>query len=235
MATPLSFTVAIGRAARRGILVKGGQALESLATPGRLYLDKTGTLTEGRLALEKWDGGDDVRQMVLALERGSRHPVAAAFAEAWPDVEAEHADVHEVLGSGVEGVVNGHHVMVGKPDWVLARASGSAGDADGLTPVLVAVDGVVVARAAFGDRIRPDARAAVRELHERGWDVRLLSGDAPSVVARVARELGIDPTRTEGGATTTPSTATSTGVRPSASPAHPLARASTQSGLPTMT
>ena len=201
MATPLSFTVAIGRAARRGILIKGGQALESLATPGRLYLDKTGTLTEGRLALEKWDGSDDVRQMVLALECGSRHPVAAAFAEAWPDLEAEHADVHEVLGNGVEGVVSGHHVMVGKPDWVLARASGCAGEADGLTPVLVAVDGVVVARAAFGDRIRPEARAAVRELHERGWDVRLLSGDAPSVVARVARELGIDPTRTEGGAT----------------------------------
>ena len=216
MATPLSFTVAIGRAARRGILIKGGHALESLTGRGVVYLDKTGTVTEGRLALEHWDGTDDVRVLVLGLERRSRHPVAAAFAAAWSDVPVpEPTEAREELGCGLEGRVNGRRVVVGKPTWVrqrvgLADAEGvphstaafaTAGNDAGLTPVLVAVDGAIVARAGFGDPVRPQARAAVDELRARGWDVRLLSGDAPEVVTRVALALGLDPSAGEGGAT----------------------------------
>jgi P-type Cu2+ transporter len=216
MATPLTFTVAIGRAARRGVLIKGGHALEALTARGTLFLDKTGTLTEGRLALERWEGTDDTRGLVLALERGSRHPVAAGFAAAWGDVAVPEArDVREVLGCGVEGRVAGRCVVVGKPSWVRQRV-GSAGaegvalstgecagvdKGPGLTPVLVAVDGAIVARAGFGDPLRPAARAAVAGLGALGWDVRLLSGDSPDVVARVARELGLDPAAAEGGAT----------------------------------
>jgi Cu2+-exporting ATPase len=215
MATPLSITVAIGRAARRGILIKGGHALESLTTPGTLFLDKTGTLTEGRLSLASWDGHDAVRALVLAVERGSRHPVAAAFEAAWAgsitDVPRRVRWRRETIGGGVEAVVRDHHVIVGRPDWVraqlkapddgdriakdVAMASGVA-----MTTVLVAVDGEVVGRARFGDPLRAAARPAVAALRARGWDVRILSGDAPEVVARVAAELGIPAGAAEGNA-----------------------------------
>ncbi len=207
MATPLSVTVAIGRAARRGILIKGGHALETLTMRGTLFLDKTGTLTEGRLALEEWHGSDAVRGLVLALERHSRHPIASAFGLAWPSVVAPEAtEVREELGGGLEGIVDGRRVLVGRPEWVRARLGASGGGpvlmprAD-LTPVFVAVGGAIVARAGFGDPLRAAARGAVDSLRHAGWDVRILSGDAPEVVASVAESLGLDPARCEGGAT----------------------------------
>ena len=199
MATPLAFTVAIGRAASRGILIKGGHALESLTGRGTLFVDKTGTLTEGRLALEAWDGDESLRALVLAAERRSRHPVAAAFAAAWPDVTASAADdVRETLGAGVEARVQGHVVRVGRPSWVLGHA---VPDESTRTTVLVEVDGTVVARAGFGDPLRPEASAAVAALQAAGWQVRILSGDATAVVDHVARALGLDARECEGGAT----------------------------------
>jgi Cu2+-exporting ATPase len=172
---------------------------------GLLLLDKTGTLTEGRLALQAWQGRDEARSLVLALEANSRHPIAAAFAAAWPELEAPRAHfVVESLGGGLEGYVGGRRVTVGAPLWVLQRASAGAWLAalpSLLTPVLVAVDGEVVAQAGFGDPLRRGARDAVRGLQRAGWEVRLLSGDAPGVVAAVAAELGLAPGAAEGGAT----------------------------------
>jgi Cu2+-exporting ATPase len=220
MATPLAFTVAIGRAAGRGILIKGGHALEALTGRGTLFIDKTGTLTEGRLALETWEGADDVRALVLAVERHSRHPVAAAFAAAWPGLAmADAVDVQERIGSGIEARVEGRAVRIGSPAWVRARpdaggavagavgfagsdaSAGTAGAGDARTAVLVAVDGEVVARATFGDPLRAESRSAVGALRAAGWDVRILSGDAPPVVAAVASALGLDGATHEGGAT----------------------------------
>jgi Cu2+-exporting ATPase len=204
IATPLAFTVAVGRAAGRGILVKGAHALETLTGRGTLFLDKTGTLTAGRMVLERFDGDDAVRPLVLALERHSRHPVASAFAAAWEGLEPPPArGVEELLGSGLFGVVGGHRVVVGRPEWVRSLAHDGRFRADldvRLTPVLIAVDGQVVARAGFGDPLRPEAASAVRALQRAGWDVRLLSGDAPAVVGAVAAELGIAPAQVEGGA-----------------------------------
>ncbi|MCC7000782.1 MAG: heavy metal translocating P-type ATPase [Gemmatimonadaceae bacterium] len=211
MATPLAFTVAIGRAAARGILIKGGHALESLTTRGTLFVDKTGTLTEGRLALASWEGDDATRALVLAAERQSRHPVATAFLAAWEssDDGAVPDALFEVLGAGVEARVAGKVVRVGKPSWVAAEARDTRGIAaraqseeDAVrTTVLVAVDGEIVARAAFGDPLRPEAREAVRALRASGWQVRILSGDAAPVVAHVANALGIDAGTSEGEAT----------------------------------
>jgi Cu2+-exporting ATPase len=204
MATPLAFTAAIGRAARRGILVKGGHALETLARPGTLFLDKTGTLTSGRLTLEAWTGDDATRGMVAALERKSRHPVALALANAWPDAQTFTAsEVVEVLGAGIEGRVNCATVIVGKPSWVATKIGARlvAPEDDPRTRVAVAVNGHLVASAVFGDPVRPEARAVVQEIVRRGWDVRIVSGDAPEVVAAVAARLGLDPARSLGGVT----------------------------------
>jgi Cu2+-exporting ATPase len=205
LATPLAITVAIGRAARRGILVKGGDALEALAKPGIMLLDKTGTLTEGRTSLAEWEG-DDVRAEVLALERHSSHPIAAGFVAAWPGVTpAECADVRSTIGGGLEGRAAGRDVIVGAPAFVLARAAdprglASRGSGGAHTPVLVAVDGAVVARAAFRDAVRADAPEALAALRSQGWTLQLLSGDDPAVVASVGEQLGFAPEDRRGGA-----------------------------------
>lgn len=203
LATPLAVSVAVGRAARTGILVKGGDALEQLARPGTLLLDKTGTITQARTALEWWDGPDWVKPLVLGLESGSRHPLAEGFRRAWPNVVAVDAsDSSHVAGGGIEGTVGGRLVVVGSPAFVRQRAE--AGDIasleQALTPVLVAVDGVVVGSAGFGDPLRPDAASSVARLREAGWHVRLLSGDAPHVVEAAGRSLGIPTEDCIGGA-----------------------------------
>lgn len=203
IATPLAFTVAVGRAAGRGILVKGAHALETLTGRGTIFLDKTGTLTEGRMKLEAYDGPAELRGAILALERHSRHPVALAFAEAWPDVDVpEVVEYEETLGGGLHGRVGGREIVIGRPEWVLAKVSHAefASLDARLTPVLVAVDGEIVARAGFGDPLRDSAREMVGELQRHGWRVRLLSGDAPSVVQAVASALGIRAEDAEGGA-----------------------------------
>lgn len=205
LATPLAVTAATGQAARAGILLKGGDALEALARPGTLVLDKTGTLTDGRAGLATWRGPDDVRGAVLALERHANHPLADAFRRAWPLVPVpEASDVTVSIGHGVAGTVGGRRVLVGQPDWVSARSVGAPpgepGPPDGLTPVWVAVDGTVVAEGRFGDPVRADARAALDALRSRGWRLRVLSGDEPAAVLATAKALGIPAEAVEGGA-----------------------------------
>jgi Cu2+-exporting ATPase len=203
LATPLAVSVAIGRAATQGILVKGGDVLEVLARPGLLVLDKTGTVTEGRTSLVSWEGPDWVRPLVLAVERHATHPVASGFAAAWPDLAVPEAtDVRHVPGGGISGDVCGRQVRVGSWSFVGGSADGDApaGDADALTPIHIAVDGRPVALARFGDPIRADARTTLDRLRARGWRPRLLSGDHPGVVAAVGRALAIAPADCVGGA-----------------------------------
>jgi len=204
LATPLAVSVAIGRAARQGILIKGGDALEALARPSTLYLDKTGTVTEGRFRLATWDGPEWARPLVVALERHSSHPVAAAFLAAWGDVTPPPAaGVRQTLGGGVEGMVAGRRVVVGSPAFAGARAQPLAADTAGTragdTPVWVAVDGVVVGAAAFGDPLRAEAPAVLARLARRGWALRLLSGDSRDVVQSVAASLGLGKDDWRGG------------------------------------
>jgi len=208
LATPLAVSVAIGRAARSGILIKGGEALELLGRAGgTIYLDKTGTLTEGRTSLLSWTGPDAVRPLVLALERHAAHPVAEGFRRAWPELEVpECPAVRHTIGGGIEGTVGHHVVLVGSPGFVRDRLGQTApseplvADPE-LTPVLVAVDGQVVGAAGFGDPLRPEARQVLDRLRSRGWRVRILSGDAPAVVSHVGRALGLGPDEVRGGAT----------------------------------
>ncbi len=206
LSTPLAVSAAIGRAARAGIFIKGGDALETLARPGMLLLDKTGTVTAGHTALVQWEGPDWVKPMVLACEAGSTHPIAEGFRAAWPDVTTPQADdtVH-TMGGGVAGMVDGRRVAVGAPAFVRARAAAAGEIRKGalhpdLTPVLVAVDGAIVAAASLGDPVRRGAAGAIAALRARGWDVALLSGDAPAVVASVARDVGLPDGVCRGGA-----------------------------------
>ncbi len=210
LATPLAIAVGIGRAARRGILIKGGDAIEVLNRPGLIFLDKTGTVTEGRLRLVRWEGADVVKPLVAALERETNHPIAIAVQQAWPMVEMlEARDVTQTVGGGIEGTVAGRRVAVGAPTFVARRTSVADGAPDvrieafaeeGLTPVWVAVDGALVARGGFGDPLRDDARDSVDRLRALGWRVALLSGDHPVVVRSTAQRLGLELSDAIGGA-----------------------------------
>jgi Cu2+-exporting ATPase len=206
LATPLAVTVALGRAARRGILIKGADALERLATPGTMYIDKTGTLTEGRLAVASWHGDVDARELAAAVEAGSAHPIARALA-ACTTTSLVATEIHEELGRGITGIVGGRRVVVGSPGWVRGRCPRARGDIDrwiadithgAETPIAIAVDGAVVAIAGLADPIRSDARTALASLDRLGWHVEILSGDDARVVERVGARLGLPPERCTG-------------------------------------
>ncbi len=207
LATPLAITAAVGRASRRGILVKGGAALEHLARPGVMLLDKTGTVTQGRLAVVRWEGDADAIPLAAALESHSSHPVARAIVAHAGDADTPSASgVSQSLGAGVRGTVNGRLVEVGsvsfvadRPAWLVEAIARAVADA--LSPVVVAVDGRAVALAALGDPVRDDARASIDTLRADGWRVRLLSGDHPEVVRAVGRSLGLDERDCVGAAT----------------------------------
>ena len=200
LATPLAATVAVGRAARRGILVKGGEVLERLTRPGTVVLDKTGTITEGRFTLARWHGDEACQPLVRALEEHSTHPVGRTLRDALP-AGPEPDRVERLPGEGVEGRFGATRVFVGSPAAAAARFGGAPPEIAGalaraqseaLTPVLVAIDGRISALAALGDRVRDDARGAIDGLRARGWSVRIAAGVEPAVVAAVAREVGID-------------------------------------------
>jgi Cu2+-exporting ATPase len=212
LATPLAVSAAIGRAGSEGILIKGGDALEQLSRPGRVILDKTGTLTEGRMELMRWWGDEELKPLVRQIEARVAHPVASALVRGLPEGESEtEVEVERAAdGSGVRGRIANRELLIGSPAHV-ERLAGPLTEREdeivracideGLTPVLIACDGRVTAAAGVGDPLRPGSAAAVDELREAGWKVAVLSGDHPGVVNALAHRLGIPAEDSQGGAT----------------------------------
>ncbi len=208
LATPTALLVGTGRGAQLGILIKGPEVLESTRRVDTVVLDKTGTVTTGRMSLvavHAADGVDEAEVLRLAgaLESASEHPVAAAVATgarerlgALPAV----ADFANVEGLGVQGVVDGRAVLVGRPalleQWsqpltpdLAAAATAAAGR--GHTAVAVAWDGAARAVLAVADTVKPTSRQAVAQLRELGLTPVLLTGDNATVARAVAAEVGI--------------------------------------------
>ncbi len=221
LSVPLAVSVSLMRGARAGIFVKNPDALEPLRHVGTVLLDKTGTLTAGRATVASWQGEDAALALARALEAESSHAVARAFQAAGQAAGGRALrrvrrveEVVEVPGQGISGRVDGRAVRVGNRAHVeaagfdagcavppaLARAA-EAAVAAGRSPVFVAVDGRVAGVAGIGDALRPDARPTIAALRARGIGVRILSGDHPAVVARVAAELGLPAGDATGGLT----------------------------------
>jgi Cu2+-exporting ATPase len=209
LATPLAVTAALGKAARIGLVIKGGQYLEALARPGLIVFDKTGTLTEGKLSLVEFFGDDAAKSFVAAAEAGSAHPVARALCVALPPSALAVESMRETLGGGVEAVISGAHVLIGSATFVGPRARPLAQpvrariadfSARALTPVLVAIDGEVRAVAAIGDAVRVDARESLEKLLALGHRLAVLSGDQPAVVRAVVARIGVRFEEVVGGA-----------------------------------
>ncbi len=211
LATPLAVIVAIGRAAGRGILIKGGDTLEALAARrGVMLIDKTGTLTLGGVRVVRSSFPDELAQAAAALERGIVHPVARAIATLATDaaVLPVATDVRHTVGRGVVGVVCGRRAVVGSVGFVretlgfidkAALREADEAAAEGFSPVVAAFEGGECGVLWLGDSVREDSRVCVRRLVDSGWDVRIVSGDDPRIVARVAAEVDLDPASCLGG------------------------------------
>ncbi|WP_406477580.1 heavy metal translocating P-type ATPase [Streptomyces sp. NBC_01615] len=204
LATPTALMVGTGRGAQLGILIKGPEVLESTRRVDTVVLDKTGTVTTGRMKLQEVyvvDGAaeKDVLRLAGALEHASEHPIAQAVAAgaqeragAFPVVE----DFANVPGRGVRGRVDGHDVTVGRFLEVLPgelASAKAAAEAEGRTAVVVARDGAALGVLTVADAIKETSAEAVRALRALGLTPVLLTGDNRAVAQAVARAVGIDP------------------------------------------
>ncbi|MER6343134.1 heavy metal translocating P-type ATPase [Streptomyces sp. NPDC001595] len=204
LATPTALLVGTGRGAQLGILIKGPEVLESTRRVDTVVLDKTGTVTTGRMTLKEVhvaEGADEkqVLRLAGALEHASEHPVAravAAGAEERAGALPEAEDFENVPGRGVRGRVEGHRVSVGRlfdaplpPELAAARERAERG---GRTAVVVGWDGVARGVLAVADAVKDTSAQAVRELRALGLRPVLLTGDNRTVAEAVAAEVGID-------------------------------------------
>ena len=209
LATPTALLVGTGRGAQLGILIKGPEVLESTRRVDTVVLDKTGTVTTGRMALvdvipAPGEDRDEVLRLAGALEHASEHPIAQAIAAGavqqvgdLPAVE----DFRNVEGLGVQGVVNGHAVIVGRTalltEWSQELPAGTAdakaaAEEDGKTAVAVGWDGKARGLLVVADTVKPSSAEAITQLRELGLRPVLLTGDNAAVARTVAAEVGID-------------------------------------------
>jgi P-type Cu2+ transporter len=209
LATPSALLSAAGALARRGVLVQRLQALEALAHARIFVFDKTGTLTEDRLELSRCDAPgpsgshEDVLARAAALAQASLHPVSRALVEAAAAARApELAKVREQAGHGLEGRdAHGRLWRLGTRCHALGTEETDAlppADAAGGPQAWLSVDGELVARFEFSERLRSDARATIAALRAEGLETVLLSGDRPEAAQALALSLGMD--RWQGGA-----------------------------------
>ncbi|HUY21175.1 MAG TPA: heavy metal translocating P-type ATPase [Acidimicrobiales bacterium] len=208
LAVPVAIVSGLSLSARRGVVVKGGAALEQLARCRTLLFDKTGTLTVGRPALAEVvpAGGlpaDDVLRYAASLDQVSPHVLAAAIVKAARDRHLAldlPVAVEDVAGRGVRGIVDGHPVAVGKAAWLAldtgapwVRAARRRAELDGALTVFVEVDGVAAGALVLDDPVRADAARTIRALRRGGIDrVVMVTGDRAEVADTVGAVIGVD-------------------------------------------
>lgn len=213
LATPLAIAVGLGRAAKRGILIRDGQTLQKLSHVGTVWFDKTGTLTEGRQRVASVFGDLQGLQWAAPIEAACRHPVAQAIVEDARqrglsfdyDAQLECVTIGGIVGRAAE-----HRVCVGNEQFMreqgieleprferVAQQLASSGE----SPVWIAVDQQVVTLIGLTDPLRSGVRSMLSELAKRGWQLGMLSGDHPEIVQRVAAHLGLPAARCHGGLT----------------------------------
>ncbi|KGN31323.1 carbonate dehydratase [Knoellia sinensis KCTC 19936] len=210
LATPTALMVGTGRGAQLGILIKGPEVLESTRKVDTVVLDKTGTVTTGEMSLRDvvaapGEDRDEVLRLAAALEHGSEHPIARAIVAGATESGLELARVEgfeSVDGLGVQGVVDGHAAVIGRPkllsDWSIdlgpeLEAALSAARNTGATPVVIGWDGKARGILTVSDTVKATSAQAISRLRELGLTPWLLTGDNAEAARTVAAEVGIDP------------------------------------------
>lgn len=221
LATPIAMLASIGAAARRGLLIKGGRVLETLARADVLLIDKTGTVTMGKpqivdceLQIADWstrqsalpDPKSEILRLAASAERYSEHPLAEtvrAEARRQGIALAEPEDFRAEPGLGVSAVVDGVHVAVGNADWIRGLSRSAAGDEKpaeasipesrtAATRLYVAVDGYLAGILVAADTLRPEVPAALVQAPALGIrHIELLTGDNDRAAAALAAQLGL--------------------------------------------
>lgn len=211
LATPTALLVGTGRGAQMGIVIRGPQILEATRQIESIALDKTGTLTEGRMTVVEVLPATDVNRehvlaLVAAVETASEHPIGQAIAAAI-DAPASVESFLSTQGRGVQGVVDGHAIVAGRPVWLESEWSITIPAEQknwirehqelGQTVIAAASDGAFLGAIAVADAIKPTSRQAIDELKDLGLDPVLVTGDNHAVALAVARQLGIQSVRAD--------------------------------------
>jgi Cu+-exporting ATPase len=208
LATPTAIMVGTGKGAENGILIKGGEALETAHTITTIVLDKTGTITEGKpavtdvLAVEGMPP-DTLLRLAASAEKGSEHPLGQAIVARARDkgLELPQAEAFTaVTGRGIEARMDGRTVLAGNRKLMEERAIAlaaleAAADrlaGEGKTPMYVAVDGELAGLVAVADVVKPSSRAAIEQLRGMGIEVAMITGDNAGTAAAIAGQVGID-------------------------------------------
>ncbi len=208
LATPMSIMVAVGKGATIGVLFRNAEAIETLRSVDTLVFDKTGTLTEGKPKLveivtgKDWNEADALR-MAASLERGSEHPLAGAIVSAATERKlslATTSDFTAISGKGVRGSVDGRPVVLGNAA-LISEHGAQAGPlereaermrSEGETAMFLLVDRETVAVLGVADPIKPTTAEAIKQLHDEGLRLVMLTGDNRTTAAAVAKKLGLD-------------------------------------------
>jgi len=197
LATPTALLVGTGRGSQLGIIIRGPQVLEQTRVVDTIVLDKTGTVTTGRMSVADMHPAPGVSERELlvaaaAVERGSEHPVGRAIMARADDSHAAEGSATVVgfrahPGDGVEGLVDGALVRAGRPDWIGIDAPASSG----ATVIAVSRDGMALGTIEVRDTVKPTSTRAIAEFRALGLRPMLLSGDNAGATGAVAAEVGI--------------------------------------------
>ena len=200
LATPVAVTVATGKCASFGVLIKNASVLERVGKTQVIVMDKTGTVTEGKVKVGKvFNLTNEEISEICAIEKLSSHPLAKAVVELSPDVSFEVKDYLSVIGKGVKGTVNGNTYVIGNKNFValypISEEIASEGDyslSQGKSVLFIAKNGVVIGFLEVYDMLKPTSYEAVSKMRELGILTVLLSGDDVKVSERVKNEIGAD-------------------------------------------
>ena len=208
LATPTAIMVGTGKGAELGVLIKGGEALETTHGINAVVLDKTGTITQGKPELTdivRYSGDDeaDVLTLSASAERGSEHPIARAIVSAAQEKNltlAEPEQFRAIPGRGIEATVSGHRILAGSAKLLREHnvdLSRSISDAvalsnAGKTLMYIAKDDSLYALMAAADAVKPTSRRAIEQLKSLGVEVYMLTGDNAATAKAVAESVGID-------------------------------------------
>jgi Cu+-exporting ATPase len=208
LATPTAIMVGTGKGAENGILIKGGEALETAHKINTIVFDKTGTITEGKPAVTDvlTTGGvssDTLLQLTASAEKGSEHPLGQAIVSGCEDKGLELLPVtgfNSITGLGIEAGIDGRAILAGNRKLMDERGvSLSALEVEsdelalsGKTPMYVAIDGQLAGIVAVADVVKPSSRTAIENLHKMGISVAMITGDNTKTAAAIAKQVGID-------------------------------------------
>lgn len=207
LATPTAIMVGTGRGAEYGVLIKGGEALETAHKTDTVILDKTGTITEGTpevtdIITEQGISEDELLAVAVSAEKGSEHPLGEAIVRAGEEKGLELKDVKQFLaipGHGIEAVIENKNVLLGnkklmmdkKIEITLQNESDRLA-IEGKTPMYIAIDEKLAGIIAVADIVKESSKEAIDALHNMGIEVAMITGDNEGTAEAIARQVGID-------------------------------------------